>query len=204
MRRALAPIATALLSVAALACGSAKTTSSSTRHTTSYSASTVPSIPATRDGYSKNDADNDFDDTANYRDNPPNDDLEVFAGYGPKAGPAVVHAVSGLVKRYYAVSAAGDAARACSMLSASVAGGLATSQNQPGRSCAAVMAQVLARQHQLLLADEVATMKVIEVHVKGSIGLAVLRFKKSPESNIVIEREGGAWKINALFGSYVT
>ncbi len=203
MRRALLPIATALLSVGMLACGSSETTSSSTQRTASSTASAPPSVPASADGYSENDADNDFDDKTTYHGSPPNDDQEVFASYGPKASSAVAHAVASLVKRYYAVSAAGNAVDACSLLSASVAGALA-SEGGSGSSCAAGMAQVLSRERQLLLADEVATMKIVEVHAKGTIGLAVLRFKRSPESNIVVEREGSAWKINALFGSYVT
>ncbi len=203
MRRALTPIAAALLSVAVLACGSAATTPSSTQRTASSTASVPPSLPATTDGYSENDADNDYDDKTTYHGSPPNDDLELFASYGPKASHTVTHAVAGLVKRYYTVSAAGNAAGACSLLSASVASALA-SQDGPGSGCAAAMAQVLSRERQLLLADEVTTMKVTQVHAKGTIGLAVLRFKRSPESNIVVEREGGAWKINALFGSYVT
>jgi hypothetical protein len=41
------------------------------------------------------------------------------------------------------------------------------------------------------------------VRVKADLGLAVIAFKTTPESEIVLEREGHTWKIDALFGGYM-
>jgi hypothetical protein len=46
-------------------------------------------------------------------------------------------------------------------------------------------------------------MKVVEERVKGALGLAVLGFRTTPESEIIVERERRAWKIAALFGTYM-
>jgi len=47
-------------------------------------------------------------------------------------------------------------------------------------------------------------MVVISVHAKGNLGLAVLGFRRVPESEILVEREGSSWKIDALFDSEMT
>ncbi len=203
MRRSLALPATVLLSLTAIACGASQPTQSTTPRAHRATVST-----AQPGGYSKNDGDEDFDDTRQYHGSPANDDLALLASYGPRASPAVARAVTSLVKRYYAASAAGNGAAACALLTANLAGGLATGQGQTGQgenhTCAATISLLLAQQHQQLLSENVATMTVTAVHVKGNLGLAVLAFKTTPESEIVLEREGHTWKIDALFGGYMT
>jgi hypothetical protein len=47
-------------------------------------------------------------------------------------------------------------------------------------------------------------MALVYVHTKGDLGLAALRFHKVPEQLIVFEREGGAWRVDAISGSDMT
>jgi hypothetical protein len=186
MRQSLAVLAAALLSIAAIACGAGRVAGSSS--------------PAR--GYSKQDGDYDFDE-AGYHGSPVNDDLSLLATYGSRATPAETRTVTTLLERYYAASVAGDGARACSLLSTSLAAGLASATSQPvrgaGTTCAGPMSLLLERQHAQLAAKDVATMTVIAVYTKGDIGLAVLGFRTTPQSEMILARERGAWRINALF-----
>jgi hypothetical protein len=191
MRQLLALLATILLSIATIACG----------NTSKVTSSASQVSPA--GGYLKDDGDKDFDDVSSYHGHPENDDRSILAPYGSRTSPADTSAVTTLVKRYYVAAAAGDGAQACSLLSSSLATGLALggSTQSTVSECAAPMSQLFKQQHQRLVAQEVATMVVVGVHVKGNTGLAVLGFKKMPESEITVVREDHAWKIDALFES---
>lgn len=159
-------------------------------------------------GYSRLDGDSDVDDI-----HPPQhehyDDGPLLSRYGGRAGPADAIAIAALVKAYYAASAAGEAARACSLLSASLAGGLAaeteggTGAQGSSAACAKGFAPQLAEQHARLVAEDPASMRIEAVYAEGVSALAVYALKTTPESEIVLTREGGAWKIDALFGSYM-
>jgi hypothetical protein len=158
-------------------------------------------------GYSRLDGDSDVDDLR-----PPArehyDDAPLLGRYGGRASPADAAAIAGLVKTYYAASAAGEAARACSLLSTSLASGLAATEGGTGTqgssaACAKGLAPQLEEQHARLLGEDPASMRVEAVYAKGDSALAVFAFKTAPESEIVLAREGGAWKIDALFGSYM-
>jgi hypothetical protein len=212
MRPSLALLAS-LLVVAADACGgTGEVTGSTPRPSqnappTGIAVATAPSHAARFGSYLKNDGDKDSDD-ARHPMNAPNDDQVLFATYGKKASPADARAVTSLVKRYYTAAAAGDGATACSLLHSSIATGLAASRSQAGQgvrdTCATSMSLLLKQQHQHLIAEDAATMVVTRVLTKGDIGLAMLGFRTVPESQIVIEREGHTWKVDALFDSYVT
>jgi hypothetical protein len=158
------------------------------------------SATSTSGGYLKNDADKDTDDPGHHVPGAKNDDLQLFAIYGTGASPADTRAIADLVKAYYAASYAGEGAKACSMLYSSLAAGLGQSR----QDCTATMSRLLAQQHPHLVAENPASMLVLGVHVKGETGLAVLGFKTMPESNIVLQREGHAWKIDALFDTVMT
>jgi hypothetical protein len=184
-------LATIALSLTATGCGGAG------------SASTTGSRSG---GYVKLDGDMDADD-----ENPPAavgaDEQPLLSAYGGAASPADAHAIESLVKNYYAASLAGDAARACSMLYSNLASGLAAQQSQPvhgtPNACAGPMSVLLRQQRARLISEEISTMMVVGVRVKGNLGLAVLGFKKTPESEIVLEREGHTWKIDALVDTYM-
>ncbi len=201
MRQSLVLLLAALLSTTVLACGSGSTTHTSAPTSTVAAARTSTTVAR---GYSKRDGDSDFDDAEHYDGHPPNDDLGLLASYGPKASPAVMRAVASLIKRYYTASAAANAPTACSLLSANLAAGIATTSDGASSACAAAMSQLLAQQHARLVGENPATMAVTTVHVKGNLGLAALSFKTAPEAEIVVEREAGKWKIDALFDTTMT
>jgi hypothetical protein len=173
-----------------------------------YGCGATPSTtaPTTRAGYSLRDGDRDTDDK-----HPPvdfgNDDKPLLGTYRGRPSPATARAVAGLVKRYYAASAAGEGARACALLASGLAAGVAAQYGRGGRSrgegCATSMTGLLGAQRETLLGEDVATMRVSAVHLDGDFALAVLLFKTAPESNILLEREGRAWRIGELFGNYM-
>jgi ketosteroid isomerase-like protein len=214
MRRLPALLAAALLAAAVVACGQVSKVngSSSLAASAGGSATPTPSSPAPSGGYLKVDGDQDDDDRA-HASRAVNDDRELFETYGNSAGAADKRAVSALVKSYFAAAAAGDAAKDCSLLQADLVANLAArgasssqgkSSGQSARAaCARSMSALLAQQHRRL-ADEVPTMLVTGVHVRGDVGLAVLGFRRMPEGEIVVEREGNAWKVDALLDSEMT
>jgi hypothetical protein len=135
------------------------------------------------------------------------DELPLLREFATRASPADAHAITALVKRYYAASTAGNAAGACSMLLTSLASGLAAhdgaSAGGAHDTCTASMSRLLAQQHRRLVSEDVSTMKVLAVRVKDALGLAVLGFKRTPESEIVLQRGARGWKIAVLFSSYM-
>jgi hypothetical protein len=213
MRSLLALFAVGLLSVCLAACGGTSKGAGSASHASSNAAATG-STPLTTSSttppgsYFKNDGDKDGDDEDRGGKSADNDDRALLAAYGNEAGQADKRAVTTVVKGYYAAAAAGDGAKACSLLATSLAMGLAEGQSQSvqsgGKTCAAAVSLLFKQQHQQLAADDVATMVVTGMHVKGNLGLAVLGFKTMPEGEILVEREDRAWKIDALFDSDMT
>jgi hypothetical protein len=201
-------LASTLLGLGATGCaaGTATTPTSPPSHTTGPTDDATAGPPThggSATGYLKNDGDKDFDDAEHDRGNPEGDASALFAPFGHRASPADAQAVTRLVRSYFAASAADDGAKACSLLAASLARGVGP---DPGRStggvrsgCAASMSLLLEQQHRQLIAEDVATMVVTRVHVKGNLGVAALGFRRVPESEILVEREAHTWKIDALF-----
>jgi len=190
--------------VVLVACGSAHSTSTSSPNTaaavgTTPSGSTTTSASA---GYLKEDGDNDGEDHGHTQTGE-NDDQSLFASYSP-ASPQQARTISTLVRNYYQASSAENARRACELLSASLLSGLVPGPATGGHGgCATMFEPLLAQQHRRLLEDQVTTMTVIRVLVKGQVGLVVVGFRAMPESDIVVAREGRTWKIDALFDSLV-
>jgi hypothetical protein len=159
-------------------------------------------------GYWENDGDKDSDDHAHSGELPDdNDDRNLLAPYPDRPSQAELHAITGTVRGYYAAAAAENGAKACGLLDASLAVGLGEGSGRPSHSsssgCAAAVEHLFKEQHRQLATEEPATMVIISVHVKGDLGLALLGFRKAPEGAILIEREGGIWKVGALFDSEI-
>lgn len=192
----MALLAAALLSAGASACGGASKDTSSTSR--SSSAATV-----TPGGYLRNDGDKDPDDKDPTDKDPGLDDSALLAIYGGETSRAEMRAVTSVVKLYFAAATAEDGTQACPLLAAGLAAELSTSQSTQSvdKACAAPLSLLFKQQHQSLLADDAATMVVTAVHVKGDLGLAVLGFQSVPEAEILLQREGHVWKIDALFDS---
>ncbi|MGA9876674.1 MAG: hypothetical protein WBQ21_12790 [Solirubrobacteraceae bacterium] len=187
MKPLCALLITALLGLGVAACGSTSATI------------------ATSGSYLKKDGDKDFDDDGPQKKVHTNDDAVLLAASGGEPGERTKQAITAVVKRYYAAAAAEDGATACSLLYSTLANAVASSQtvtaSAGGKTCAAAMSLLYKQQHVQLAADNVATMLVTGVHVKGNLGLAVLGFRTMPEGEILVELEGGAWKIDSLLDS---
>jgi hypothetical protein len=149
--------------------------------------------------------DGDYDgDARNHYDDP------GIRGYGHPLHGTGRRVVAALVKLYFAAAAAGDGARACSLLVTSVGrdvslGEVAERVYPPapsvpplrGESCARIMSLVFHEAHQRLVASD-ATLRVTGVRTKDLHGLVLLGFQTSPERYIPVRREHGGWRIDAL------
>jgi hypothetical protein len=203
-------LAMCLVGISISACGNTDGGTGSTSRESSDATSTVTpakSQALTPAGaYLKVDGDSDSDDEKHTGRRPDDDDdRDLLAPYPNTPGQAERRAITTLVKSYYIAAAAQDGTKACVLLDASLATGLGEGADQPGQSkdnrCVASMSHLFKEEHQRLAADEVATMSVTSVHVKDGLGLALLGFRKMPEGEMFIEREGHTWKIGALFDS---
>jgi hypothetical protein len=126
--------------------------------------------------------------------------------YGQEASSADRHAITALVKRYYAAAAADDGATACALIYSPLSESVAEDYGQApgpaslqGRTCQVVMSKFF-RQVPGQPAAVLATTEVTGVRVKGRRGFALLRSKAVPEGDIPVERELGTWKIGTLIG----
>jgi hypothetical protein len=156
---------------------------------------------APKAAYLREDGDKDGDEEGE-RNRGQDDDSAQFARYA-RANTVDAKTIAKLVRRYYAAAFAGDGAKACSMLSTTIAHGVPLEQAQAtqrsGDTCATAIEPLLRQQHGHLAAEDVRRIVVVGVHVKGDTALAVLGFRALPEAQIGLEREGGRWKIDALF-----
>lgn len=214
MRSSFAPSVVALLCACVGSCGGGTSGGGGSTSQPSSGAAATASTRATTESsatppgsYLKDDGDDDRDDKNRHVTAAESDDAPYLASFGKRSSQADRQAVVALVKRYYAAVAGGDGARACSQLHSSLVSGLVEDQGQSvqsvGRTCAAVMSRLL-RQRKQLTASDAATMVVVDVRVKGALGLVALGFRSRRVSQILVKREGGAWKIDALFDSEMT
>jgi hypothetical protein len=212
MKSLLALLAIGLSGVGGLACGSAGKSSPTSAEVSSNSAAlgasaTTAAHGVAPGGYLHEDGDKDIDDNGVRPPARLDDDRVLLDQYGGEASDADRQAVTAVVKGYYAAAAAGEATKACSLLYSSLAAGLAAPGQGSGQArsadeaCAAGVAPLYEQQHAHLVADDVSTMAVSAVRVKGDLGLAVIGFRTQPQGEILVERERGAWKVDALFDS---
>jgi hypothetical protein len=188
MRQILVSVAIALLALACAACGGSVSMSRPSSATTA-----LPQIEL------KGDADSDSD---KYGTEPDNENEML----GHPAGAASMRAVTMLVRRYYAAAAAAGGADACRLLylpfAESVAedyGSRPASSGVRGDSCAAVLSALFRRSHRSLSVES-ATLRVAAVRVERNRGAVQLRFAGGrPVRYVLVHRERGAWKMDALF-----
>jgi hypothetical protein len=204
MKPLLALPSIALLGLGVNACGG-KGAGSAPQFSSSFAVTGNATTSTVRPKGSYLRGDDDADET-NHKDE---DDYST-RNYGHAASAGDKRTIVALVKRYYAVAAADDGARACVLIYSSLAKGSnlgeAAEVAYPpapgvpplrGRSCAQIMSLLFKEDHQQLAAD-VATIEVTSVRVKGRYGLALLGFRTSPERQIPVRRERGVWKIDTL------
>lgn len=131
---------------------------------------------------------------------PQNDDY--ITSYGRKASGYEAEKITAEVERYYALLARRSGARACVMLSPSLAASVvedyAVIPGLHGHTCGAVLAKV-AGQAGHSSASLLAT-KVTGVRLRGNRGFVQLTAPRMPTGEIAIERHSGVWSIEALVG----
>jgi hypothetical protein len=187
--------AAALFAVSLAACGSTPSERSAARVTAVHDdSSTMSGKPWTH----KNDRDNDNDNN--------NDDAGIV-GFGHAAGPADRRISVTLVTRYFAAAARGNGAEGCSLLVPTIAEAVPEddghSPGLEGKTCSVVMSKLFKRNHQSLVGKH-TTLKVVDVRVEGSRGLAILEFPTIPETRQITERRvGNTWKLVDLLDSLI-
>lgn len=208
------------LCVSAAACGSGAGRSSShsrSRPAASSSPSSLGSSPGADGklgargpgGYLKYDGDVDVDDHSQAPSK--DDEQEMVVASRHPASAVDAQTIAAVVKRYYAAATAEDGVRGCALLSTALARSVAEQQpvdeRRPGhagqgpRTCPPALSRLFNRQHRYLLGEDAKTMVVTGVHVSGAVGFVTLGFRTAPESELLLQRELGTWKLNALFDS---
>ncbi len=156
-------------------------------------------------GYLKQDGDDDHDDRGGVAQ-VENDDQGIIAIYSGAASTSDIQEIKNLIKRYYMAAAMNHATVVCSMLHSSFIAGLigerSASRPEALAACAATISPQLRYEHRRLVAG--ATVVVTGVHLKGGLGMVTLGFKRSPEAELTVEREGGTWKLDSLFATDLT
>jgi hypothetical protein len=149
-------------------------------------------------------SDKDYDRTSNAYYDP--DDAEVVS-YGKPADASDMRAVTQLLTRYYAASAAGDGATGCSLAYPLFAEGLVEDYGSDSgpptvghKTCPEVMSK-LFKLHHAELARAAAHLKVTAVSVRGERAYAMLDTGASYPESFFVHRQGGVWKVEALVGS---
>jgi hypothetical protein len=205
MRNAvLAFLGAAMVAAGAASCGGgARDPAAKTASTASLPSNAVPDAHAhviAPAGFVKYDGDSDVDDRGSMPSK--EDEQEMVHASRHGASPADRREIAAVVKAYIATATRGDSATACSLLARS----LARSVGQDGKpaassGCQAELSRLFAQQHAHLAVEEAATMVVTGAHVQGNVGFATLGFRKAVESELLLRREGGRWKVDALFDS---
>jgi hypothetical protein len=134
-------------------------------------------------------------------------DNDANPTYGPAPSEAQRRAIVAFIKRYYAIAAAGDGAKACTLLDALVAEALVEEHGArsglssvKGDTCAQIASEVFARRHREL-SEDVATLRVGWVQLQDNQAVALARFGAVRERLVRLRRAHGEWKMNALLDS---
>jgi hypothetical protein len=190
----------ALSAIGAGACGTSRSPGSiPSRPSVGSATDSVASSSTSTAGPPLQDADGDSDSPGSGHDN---DGDEYLSYYGQAAGAADRRTLTVLLRRYYAVAAAGDGTRACSLLYWPVAESVVEEHEEGppslrGATCAQVASKLFARDHREL-ARQIASLEVTEVRLKGDQGLVRLRFAAPTEHLVPVHRDHGVWKVGML------
>jgi hypothetical protein len=197
MRPLLTSILGCLLCVGATACGSASQSDSSTRENSSTTTST-------RTGYATNGTAHVGSDSQSAL--PPQNE-DYISTFGHEAPEPDRREIATLVQHYYAAGIAGDGAKACSMLPASVARVVPEEYGSPpggspelrGKTCATVLAKMFRHVPGQTPAD-IATTRIMGVRLLGNEAYVQLTSPSMPTGEMYVKREHGKWTIELLIG----
>jgi hypothetical protein len=170
------------------------------------SAAPSPSYVPGRDGY----VEGDWDSDDLYHGHTDEDDT-YLRSYGHEASDRQKGAVATLLEQYYRAAAAGDGARACSLIYEPIArltdfadvvpaayASVSGTSLFRGKTCSQVESVLFELDHKSLAAAATATTMVTSLRVEGVHGIALLAFKTIPERQIAMAREDGRWTVDAL------
>jgi hypothetical protein len=153
-----------------------------------------------------NNADNDHDASLDYKpdDNGSYHDADdrSFLTAGRAASFSQARTIATVVRRYYALVAAGDGAAACAQLTVRLADAVpvdygevgSSSHLRGGKTCAAIVLRVFKH----FLPEFAGPVEVTDVRVYGDQVLAFIGSKTLPACYTNVEREGGIWKVAQL------
>jgi len=159
----------------------------------------VPAGASTSDP-ANHDEDGDIDALGKRYDN----DGDASPGFGRPASAADRRAIVSLIKRYYALAAGGDGAKACSMLDVVLAETYVEEhhvgrgpRSLQGDTCAQALSKLFEQRHRELVED-VASYHISYVEVRGNNAMALAPFLVTREMQLLLHRERGVWKMNVL------
>jgi len=132
---------------------------------------------------------------------PDSDDVEAF-NYGHAADATQRASITQVVERYDRAAREGDGAAACSLLLPSVARavpatygqGVGSSEPHPRQTCAGVASALLRKYRRMLQ----PSMTVVAARVQGIRAEAILGSFSGPASNIFLDRQGSAWRVEQV------
>lgn len=132
------------------------------------------------------------------------DNNSAVAEFGHPASAADEHAVTALLRSYYATALAGNGVMACSMILSSLVKAVPADYGRygpvylrGGKTCPAVISRLFAHEHRRLI-GETPRLSVLALHVRGADGVVLLGFGRLPERQISVHREAGTWKLGDL------
>jgi hypothetical protein len=132
---------------------------------------------------------------------PDSDDAEAFT-YGHAADAAQRASITRIVERYDRAARSDDGAVACSLLWSNTARavpatygkGVGSSASRPRQTCAEVMATLFEKYRRLLQ----PSVTVVAARVQGSRAEAILGSFTGRASNIFLDRQGSAWRVEQV------
>jgi hypothetical protein len=131
-------------------------------------------------------------------------DSDANPTFGPYATPAERQAVAAFIKRYYAIAATGNGAKACALLDPLVAEMVAQGRNVgwgpsslKGGTCPRVATEFFAQRRRELFED-VATLRVGWVQLQAKQAIALVHFGSKRERIVRLRRRYGVWQMFSL------
>lgn len=181
MKRIIVGLVSTLASAAVVACGGG---AKSVNHTSAVASTPAPTVKAMPPGHI-----------------PSPEQAREYYSFGHLASDVETQAVAPLVKRYYMAAAADDGQAACRLMYARWKKAVIEDVER-GNNCAQAMTSFFKR-HPGWPTTDLRAIEVTSLRIKGSQGIALLRSQAMRSGEIVLHREGRAWRIQDDLGKYL-
>jgi len=129
-------------------------------------------------------------------------DNDAILTWGPPADAADRAAIVALLKRYYTAAAAGEGAKACTMLDPLIAETVEEDRHAGrgprlprGSMCAQIMASMFQQRHRELV-ENLAAFLITAVQRRGNLAMALTDFSPTRVLQVLVRRDQGVWKMN--------